>query len=106
MPNTIEINVTAEDLAAEAKVNAYVNVRTGTGSPEAALQALVREAVGEGVDYLRTGTEQTSFSGEHDDEHYGKALGLAQAVKIATRGEITDTDVIGSARVVYVEENA
>lgn len=106
MPNTIEIQTNSADLAAEAKVNAYVNRPTGTGSPEQARAALVREAVAVGVEYLRCGTEQTSFDGEHNDELYGRGLGLARAVAIATDGEISEDDVIGTVRVVYIEENA
>lgn len=106
MPNTTPIEITATDLTAEDKVNAYVNVSTGTGSPEQAVRALVREAVAVGVEYLRSGTEQTSFTGKHNDEAYGRGLGMARAVEIATQGEITEADIIGSVRVCYADEIA
>ena len=106
MSATTEIHTTPIDLIAEDKVNAYVNLPTGTGSPEQAVAALVREAVAVGVEYLRCGTEHTSITGSHNDELYGRALGLARAVEIATQGKITEDDVIGTVRVCYVEEIA
>ena len=105
MSATTEIRTTSTDLAAEAKVNAYVNLPSGTGSPEAALQALVRGAVSVGVEYLTYGTEQTSFTGKNNDELYGRGLGMARAVEIATQGQITEADIIGAVRVCYAEEN-
>lgn len=103
MPNTLAIEINEATQTRADKVDEYVNQRTQTGSPEQALHALVRAAVSLGVDYLNHGTEQTSFSGEHNDEAYGKALGMAQAAEVATRGEITEDDIIAAVQVAYTQ---
>lgn len=103
MPNPIEIEITTDIRRRAEWVEEYVNQPTQTGSPEAALQALVRHAVAAGVDYLRYGTEQTSFTGQHNDEAYGKALGLAEAAKIATQGHIDDEQIVAAVQVAYTD---
>lgn len=106
MPGTVKIEITTEARRRAEWVDEYVNEATQTGSPEQALRALVRHAVAVGVDYLRHGTEQTSFTGKHNDEAYGKALGLAEAVAIATGGHVDQEQIIAAVQVAYANSIA
>ena len=79
---------------AARKITAYINRRTGTGSPEAAAQALVNRAV-RAVWEVRD-NPTNPFTGEPNVKAEVRADVLLESVELVTCGELTADDFIAA----------
>lgn len=83
---------TNPDLAHAAEVDAYVNRRTASGSPEQAIVGLVRYAVRVGIDALVDATEAETIEAETLVKAASIASGLrASQIRAAIRVEADRT---------------